>query len=59
MVVNGWYTCPRCHKRLMRILPETVLYGVPVYCRPCKKEWMPTIFMGREITGELPRFKTR
>ena len=56
MVVNGWYTCPRCHKRLIQIKPESILYGTPVYCRTCKKEWFPAIYRGRELTGEIPDF---
>lgn len=59
MVVKGWYTCPHCHKRLLKIRPESVLYGTPVYCRSCRREWFPTIFAGREITGELPEFKMK
>lgn len=59
MVIKGWYTCPRCHKRLMKIRPESILYGTPVYCRTCQREWYPTIFAGQEIHGELPEFKTK
>ena len=57
--MNGWYTCPRCGKKLMKILPESVVYGTPVYCRACKLEWFPMIYRGEEITGDIPvRFKT-
>ena len=51
MVSGGWYICPRCGKKLIRIPPDAVLYGVPVYCRACKQEWLPTIWQGRELDG--------
>ena len=59
MVVHGWYTCPKCHKGIQKVTGNTVLYGTPVYCRKCRREWWPTIFMGQEITGNLPEFKMK
>ena len=54
MIVKGWYTCPTCHKNLQKVTPETVLYGTPVYCRKCRVEWFPTIYLGRELGDDEP-----
>ena len=39
-VKNGWVTCPVCKRnhRLLRVGPETVARGLPVFCRDCKTE---------------------
>lgn len=49
MVTGGWFTCPVCHRRLIRIDRRSTMYRVPVYCRTCKSEWFPAIFNGREL----------
>ena len=49
MVVNGWFTCPRCRKNLQQVRGNTVMLGAPIYCRKCKMEWFPKIYMGREL----------
>ena len=54
MIVNGWYTCPSCHKNLQKIPEDAVLFGIPIYCRKCKVEWFPTIYLGRELGEDEP-----
>lgn len=54
MVVNGWYTCPTCHRKLQKVPEDAVMYGVPVYCSKCKIEWFPAFFNGREIDDDEP-----
>lgn len=54
MVENGWYHCPVCGKKLMKIPGNSVMFGVPVYCRFCKVEWYPTIYEGVEIGLDEP-----
>lgn len=54
MIVDGWYTCPVCHRNLQKVEKESVLYGVPVYCRKCKVSWYPTIYLGRELGEDEP-----
>ena len=46
MVVNGWFTC---RKNLQQVRGNTVMLGAPIYCRKCKMEWFPKIYMGREL----------
>lgn len=57
MVIHGWYTCPRCHRKLQKVTKETVIQGAPIYCRKCKKEWFPTIFEGNELREEVSFMK--
>ena len=54
MIVNGWYTCPSCHKNLQKIPEDAVLFGIPIYCRKCKVGWFPTIYLGRELGEDEP-----
>ena len=48
---NGWLACPVCkrNKRLLRITPETVAHGLPVYCRDCKTEVILDIEQGQSV----------
>lgn len=54
MVIDGWYLCPVCFKRINRIPLDSVVYNTPFYCRKCKMEWYPTIFEGRELDIDEP-----
>ncbi len=56
MVKSGWYCCPICGKKLLKLEPESVLYGVPVFCRnkTCKVAHYPTIWEGRELGDDEP-----
>lgn len=54
MVRDGWYYCPGCGKKLLRVPSDGLMYGMPVYCRSCKVEWFPTIFEGRELGDDEP-----
>jgi hypothetical protein len=54
MVKDGWYHCPACGKRLLKTPPDSVLYGLPVWCRRCKVDWFPTIFNGWELGEDEP-----
>ena len=52
MVNNGWYHCPSCGRKLQKVPPGAIMYGMPVYCRKCKVEWFPVIFDGRELADD-------
>ena len=54
MVLRGWYTFPVCRKKLQKVLPTTVMFDVPVYCRKCRAERFPTIYEGRELDDDEP-----
>ena len=54
MVTDGWYLCPVCGKRILKILPDSIMYNMPVWCRSCKFEWFPTIFNGQELGDDDP-----
>lgn len=54
MVIGGWYTCPDCHRRLIKIGSKSTIYLVPVYCRVCKAQRFPAIWNGREIGSGKP-----
>lgn len=38
----------------MKVERDSVLFGVPVYCRKCKVEWFPTVYLGRELGDDEP-----
>lgn len=54
MVEHGWYHCPTCGKHVQKITEESVVYNTPFYCRNCKVDWYPAIYMGREIDEDTP-----
>ena len=54
MVTDGWYLCPVCGKRLLKIPPDSIMYNMPVWCRSCKVEWFPIIFNGQELGDDDP-----
>lgn len=54
MVLNGWYVCPMCGKRIQKVEGGSVIYGTPIHCRPCSVDWYPTIYMGKELDDDTP-----
>ncbi len=54
MVMDGWYCCPACGKRIQVIERGSVLYNTPLRCRVCKVDWYPTIYMGKELGEDEP-----
>lgn len=52
MVINGWYTCPKCRKRLLRIKADSTVRNTPVWCSRCKEERFPLIVNGVQLTDE-------
>ena len=55
-VKDGWVTCPVCkrNRRLIRIEPETVAIGLPVFCRDCKSEIILNIDRGQSVERRSP-----
>ena len=55
MEKNSWYCCPICGKKLVKLEPGSIMYGVPVYCRSktCKVAHYPSISwcLCSEISG--------
>lgn len=39
-VRDDWGICPKCGKRCIRLLQDTILVRFPMYCKACKKEYM-------------------
>lgn len=38
-VQNGWLICPACRQwKVLRLLPDTEVKHLPVYCKRCHKE---------------------
>ena len=35
---DRWLICPGCGKKLIRLLPTTIVQDFPLYCRYCKIE---------------------
>lgn len=56
MEKNSWYCCPICGKKLVKLEPGSIMYGVPVYCRnkTCKVSHYPSIWKGRELEDDEP-----
>lgn len=56
VVKDGWVTCPVCRRnhRLIRIDPETVAIGLPVYCRTCRREIVLNIERGQSVKRQSP-----
>lgn len=55
-VKDGWVTCPVCRRnhRLIRVEPETVAIGLPVYCRTCRSEVILNIERGQSVKRQSP-----
>lgn len=52
MVINGWYTCPKCRKKLLRVLKTSTVRNTPVWCSKCKAEPFPLIVDGVQLADE-------
>lgn len=52
MVINGWYTCPKCRKKLLRVLKTSTVRNTPVWCSKCKAERFPLIVDGVQLADE-------
>lgn len=48
MIKNHWYLCPYCGQKIQKLTPRSVLINVPLWCKKCKHESMPSIKNGRE-----------
>lgn len=35
---DRWLICPGCGKKLVKLLPTTIVQDFPLYCRYCKEE---------------------
>ena len=38
IVRDGWLICPGCHKRVLRVEPNTAAQNLIVYCRKCMEK---------------------
>lgn len=54
MVKNGWFKCEVCRRNIQKIEPGSILHGVPIYCRSCKINHYPSIWMGVELDRDEP-----
>ena len=39
-----WLVCPACGKKLIKLLPTTIVRDFPLYCRYCKKEVIISLY---------------
>lgn len=39
VAADGWFTCPGCHKNLLRITRATTAENLPIWCPRCHKEY--------------------
>ena len=37
-IVKGWYNCPVCGQKLLKINPEKKIEGVYIKCKRCRQE---------------------
>ena len=54
IVKDGWLICPGCHKRLLRVEPNTTAQNLIVYCRNCKRTVMVDIDRGQCFESQSP-----
>lgn len=40
---DRWLICPACGKKLIKLLPTTIVQDFPLYCRYCKQETVVNI----------------
>ena len=38
-----WLTCPKCGKRLLKVLPKTSALNLPLFCWKCRTETVVNI----------------
>lgn len=43
MIINGWYCCPHCNKRLFPVNPDTAAENLPYKCKACKNNFIINI----------------
>lgn len=51
---DGWLICPGCHKRLLRVEPNTAAQNLIVYCRNCKRTVTVDIDRGQCFESQSP-----
>ena len=54
IVRDGWLVCPGCHKRLLRVEPNTAAQNLIVYCRNCKRTATVDIDRGQCFESQSP-----
>ena len=54
IVRDGWLVCPGCHKRLLRVEPNTAAQNLIVYCRNCKRTVRVDIDRGQCFESQSP-----
>ena len=54
MIGGGWYRCNCCGKKILPIDRESIMLGIPVWCKKCKFTAYPAIYHGRELEDDEP-----
>ena len=54
IVRDGWLICPCCHKRVLRVEPNTAAQNLIVYCRNCKRTVTVDIDRGQCFESQSP-----
>ncbi len=54
IVRDGWLICPGCHKRVLRVEPNTAAQNLIVYCRNCKRTVTVDIDRGQCFESQSP-----
>lgn len=36
MIIDGWYCCPKCKKKLFKLKDGFIAKNIEVYCRQCR-----------------------
>ena len=54
IVRDGWLICPGCHKRVLRVEPNTAAQNLIVYCRNCKRTVTVDIDRGQCFESRSP-----
>lgn len=54
IVRDGWLVCPGCHKRVLRVEPNTAAQNLIVYCRNCKRTVTVDIDRGQCFESQSP-----
>lgn len=42
-ITNGWMRCPRCRKKIARVLPSSSGRDIVLHCRHCRIDWVADI----------------
>lgn len=51
---DGFACCPRCGKKILRILPETSARSLSAWCRSCGKYYIVNIDSGQCYLSACP-----